>query len=169
MLTAALIRSARTRAKLSQVALARAAGTSQPAIARYESGKSEPRADTLQRILAACGERLTTQSAPARHESVPAAGPRGRLLRRRHGEVLAAVAEVGLLNPRVFGSTSRGEDTATSDLDILVDLGPHSDVLAIYELKELLVPLLGAQVDVTCPEILRPEVLAGALADSVPL
>jgi len=54
MITAAeLLRQARTRAGLSQRALAQRAGTAQSAIARIESGLTSPTWDTLQRLLAA--------------------------------------------------------------------------------------------------------------------
>lgn len=43
---------------LSQRALARRAGTSQPAIARYERGVSTPSWETLERIAEACGQRV---------------------------------------------------------------------------------------------------------------
>jgi transcriptional regulator with XRE-family HTH domain len=55
----ALVRDLRHGAGLSQRALARRAGTSQPAIARYERGLSTPGWGTLQRLAAACGRHLT--------------------------------------------------------------------------------------------------------------
>lgn len=54
------LREARASAGLSQRALARVAGVAQPAIARIESGRVEPRVDTLAHLLHACGQRLTT-------------------------------------------------------------------------------------------------------------
>ena len=169
MSTSSLIRSARMSVGLSQRSLAASAGTSQPAIARYESGRAEPRADTLERILAACGQRLSLVPVPARTENIPARGPMGRLLRRHHGAVLLAVERAGLRNPRLFGSVARGEDHLGSDIDILVDLRDDSDVLAIYELRALLVPMLGDRVDVACPEVLRKKVLARAIEEAVAL
>ncbi|MGI9119261.1 MAG: helix-turn-helix domain-containing protein [Acidimicrobiales bacterium] len=53
-----LIREARLRAGLTQAELARRAGTSQPAIARYERGDVSPRVATLDRIIRACGLEL---------------------------------------------------------------------------------------------------------------
>jgi len=53
-----LLRYARLSAGLSQRDLARRSGVPQPAIARIESGKTAPRADTLERLLEACGARL---------------------------------------------------------------------------------------------------------------
>jgi len=56
-LASALIE-ARTRAGLSQEALALRMGTSQSAVARMESGKTLPSSRSLQRYAAATGSRL---------------------------------------------------------------------------------------------------------------
>lgn len=64
MNTATLIREARRRAALSQEALARRAGTSQPTLASYESGRLVPRIDTVQRILEATGHELSLTALP---------------------------------------------------------------------------------------------------------
>lgn len=53
------LRAARTRAGLTQAALARRAGTSQATISAYEHGRKEPSVATLARLLAATGSRLT--------------------------------------------------------------------------------------------------------------
>lgn len=65
-----LVRDARLAAGLSQRALARRAGTSQPAIARYERGVATPSLETLQRLVAACGQRLrlSTEAIPEAHD-----------------------------------------------------------------------------------------------------
>jgi len=49
---------ARRGAELTQRALALASGVPQPAIARIETGAVVPRVDTLDRLLAACGQAL---------------------------------------------------------------------------------------------------------------
>lgn len=54
-----LIRMARKRAGLTQAQLAEKAGTSQPAIARWEAGERDPGFDTLQRLIHACGLDLS--------------------------------------------------------------------------------------------------------------
>lgn len=59
-----LVRDARLAAGLSQRALAQRAGTSQPAIARYERGVAAPSLETLQRLMAACGRRLRLDTEP---------------------------------------------------------------------------------------------------------
>jgi transcriptional regulator with XRE-family HTH domain len=52
---------ARVRAGLSQLELARRAGTSRPTLSAYERGRKAPTADTLERLLAATGFRLDAQ------------------------------------------------------------------------------------------------------------
>lgn len=66
-----LLRTARSSAGLSQRALARLAGTSQPAIARYERGLATPSWATLVRLLAACGRRprLSAELAADPHDA----------------------------------------------------------------------------------------------------
>lgn len=60
----------RVDAGLSQRALARRAGTSQPAVARYERGAATPSWETLQRLAAACGRRLriSAEAIPDPHD-----------------------------------------------------------------------------------------------------
>jgi transcriptional regulator with XRE-family HTH domain len=48
----------RLAAGLSQRGLAQRAGTSQPAVARYEGGNATPSWETLQRLAESCGRRL---------------------------------------------------------------------------------------------------------------
>ncbi|HKX74137.1 MAG TPA: helix-turn-helix transcriptional regulator [Acidimicrobiia bacterium] len=57
------LRYCRLRAGLTQRQLAVRARVPQPAIARIESGRVVPRADTFSRLLAACGFRLDLQPA----------------------------------------------------------------------------------------------------------
>lgn len=58
------VRRLRTAAGLSQRVLAQRAGTSQPAIARYEGGRSTPSWETLERIAMACGWRARIEVEP---------------------------------------------------------------------------------------------------------
>jgi len=54
-----LLREARLRAGLTQAELARRAGTSQPAVARWESGAVQPSFERLRDLVRACGLELT--------------------------------------------------------------------------------------------------------------
>jgi len=59
-----LVRSARERHGLSQRRLALRAGTDQAAISRLERGETSPTVETLERLLAAMGERLAVKPEP---------------------------------------------------------------------------------------------------------
>lgn len=61
---AALVRTARTEAGLTQAALAARLGTTQSVVSRWERGDDEPRLSTLQRIARACGQRLVLSLEP---------------------------------------------------------------------------------------------------------
>lgn len=86
-----LIRIARRRAGLTQVELARRAGTSQAAVSAYESGRRSPSVDTLCRILAAAGSELRMRLAePDTHRGALAAAeallPAGQVAEHRSRE-----------------------------------------------------------------------------------
>jgi transcriptional regulator with XRE-family HTH domain len=85
MVAADLIARARAQAGISQRALAERAGTSQATISAYESGRKDPSVETLGRLLAAMGARLTVE--PADQVAV---APSATELRRR-GRVLSDV------------------------------------------------------------------------------
>lgn len=55
---------ARTRAGLTQKALARKMGTTQPVVARLEGGRTHPSMRTLERLAAATGTRLLISFEP---------------------------------------------------------------------------------------------------------
>ena len=44
-----------------------------------------------------------------------------QLLQEKSEDILALAAKHGAFNVRVFGSVARGEETETSDIDLLVD------------------------------------------------
>jgi transcriptional regulator with XRE-family HTH domain len=67
----ALIALARRRAGLTQAALARRAGTSQPVISAYEHGRRDPTVHTLQRLIEAAGERLQVIAIPTPVSDLP--------------------------------------------------------------------------------------------------
>jgi len=75
-------------------------------------------------------------------------------LRARRHEILRVAAERGAQNVRVFGSVARGEATADSDVDFLVEMEPGRTALDLSELILDLQDTLGRRVDVV--EIRRP-------------
>lgn len=166
---ATLIRSTRERAGLTQHALARRAGTSQPAVSRYESGAASPSVETLDRLLAAMGARLelSVVEAPRR---LDARTPRMAKLRAHRDQILRTTQRHGASNVRVFGSVARGEDGPDSDIDLLVDLDVRTrGLLPLRAIAEELSALLNERVDVAPVSALAPHVADSALAEAVPL
>lgn len=166
---ATLIRTTRERAGLSQLELARRAGTSQPAVSRYESGVSSPAVDTLDRLLAAMGARLELRAdeAPRR---LDVRTPRMARLRAHRDAIRRVTHRYGASNVRVFGSVARGEDGAESDVDLLVDLDVRRrGLLPLGAIADELSALLGERVDVAPAGALAPHVAESALAEAVPL
>jgi uncharacterized protein len=166
---AGLLRRARLAAGLSQAELARRAGTSQPAVARYESGTASPSVRTLERLLHATGLRLRVTTEPSESTTSPTS-ERMRRLRQARVAIERAARRVGASNVRVFGSVARGHDGPDSDVDLLVDFDVHTHgALPLIRLRRELDQMLDERVDVVTPELLRPDVAERALAEAVPL
>lgn len=166
MEASALIKEARTRAGLTQLELAQAAGTSQPSVAAYESGAKSPSVRTLERLIRATGASLDVKLRPA-----PVA--QGQLLaelRRRREEIRRAAQARRIRNVRVFGSAARGEETDSSDVDLLVDFdAARHGVLPIVGFAIDVRAIIGRDVDVSTVAMLQDEVRKSALAEAVPL
>jgi predicted nucleotidyltransferase len=92
----------------------------------------------------------------------------GRRLRRHRRALIEIAARRGAHNVRVFGSVARGEDIATSDIDLLVDLDDGVGIVSLAGLNRELAELLGVDVDVVPATTLKPamrdEVLSEAIA-----
>lgn len=71
-------------------------------------------------------------------------------------------------NPRVFGSTARGEDGADSDIDILVDMQPMMSIFDLLHIQDDLQSLLGGDIDVVVdsniPDGARDAIMREAIA-----
>lgn len=148
------IRVARQAAGLSQAELARRAGTSQPAVNRYELGRVLPSAATAQRLLQAC-------HAPVRPSE---------LLANNRERVVRLAGSHGARRVLVFGSVARGDDSAGSDIDLLVEIPPERlRLLDLLELGHQIGDLLGVPVDIATPEMLKPRLRAEVLAEARPL
>lgn len=167
MSTGELIRQARTRAGLTQAELARRAGTSQPAVARYEGNHSSPAVATLERLLRAAGVELVLSAAPAAPTDLSSS--RALALREHRGEIRRRVRDAGARNARVFGSVARGDDHESSDIDLVVDYPSADGLLPVIRLRRELSELLGFEVDVVPADALRADVAERVLAEAVPL
>lgn len=91
-----------------------------------------------------------------------------RLLDRHRDAVRRAVERAGASNPRVIGSVACGTDTVTSDVDLLVDLGPEPSIWTVALLVEELGALLGTNVDLV-DDHGSSQALDRARAEAVPL
>ena len=69
-------------------------------------------------------------------------------------------------NARVFGSVLHGQDTDSSDLNILVDPTPETTLLDIGAIRHDLSKLLGVSVDVLTPNALPDKFRATVLAEA---
>ena len=172
---AATIRRARAGAGLSQVDLAARAGTSQPALARYETGSALPTLPTLERLLSACGRRLEIQTPPATQSSASATSIRGQLgpqaeeLRRGRRRLLDAADKHGVGRLRVFGSLARGEADAASDIDLLVDLKPGRTLIDLAAFRREAGEILNLPVDVATVDMLKARIRDEVLIEALPL
>ena len=88
------------------------------------------------------------------------------ILHEKRDPILEVANRHGARNVRVFGSASRGEDHAGSDIDLLVDLDRDRSLLDLAELVADLRDLLGRPVDVAIEgnlhQRLRPQILRDA-------
>ena len=165
-----LISSARVKSGLSQVEFAKRAGTSQPAVARYESGISSPSAATLARLLKAAGFELEVRLRKTNQSDLST--KRALKIRQKRGEIKTLVRAAGAKNVRIFGSVARGEDNAKSDIDLLVDMdlsAVENSGVKIIRLKRDLSKLLGEDVDVVPASLLKKSILESALQDAIPI
>jgi predicted nucleotidyltransferase len=89
-------------------------------------------------------------------------------LQTHRAEVLSLIADYRMANARLFGSVLTGEDTETSDLDLLVDAPPDIG-FAFGELQERLEALLGVRVDLCTPQCLSARIRGRVLATARPL
>lgn len=165
-----LIRRARLQAGMSQAELARRAGVAQPVISAYEGGRREPGLEMLRKLVEASGHDLsiTLDRRPDRPRGLPDT-PRGRKLRRHRRALIDMAARCDATNLRVFGSVARGEDAPSSDVDLLVDLGPRVGLLKLIGLELEMEELLGVDVDLIPASGLKPGLRDRVLAEAIPL
>ena len=165
-----VVKGARRQAGLSQSELARRAGVAQPVISAYEKGRREPSLTMLTKLVEATGHRLHVDVSPlpGLRRGLPDT-PMGRRLRRRRRAIIGACSERGATNVRVFGSVARAEDSAASDIDLLVDLDETVGIVALAGLRRELRALLAAEVDVVPAEALKPALQQQVMAEAIPL
>ncbi|MBW1926658.1 MAG: nucleotidyltransferase family protein [Deltaproteobacteria bacterium] len=68
---------------------------------------------------------------------------------------------------KVFGSFARGEESAASDIDILVELSETADLLDFIRLAEFLERRLGRKVDLVTERALKAELRDGIMSEAL--
>jgi predicted nucleotidyltransferase len=92
-----------------------------------------------------------------------------KVLHQYRDTVRRIIAQGNLRNPRVFGSTARGNDHDGSDLDLLVDAGPETTLFDLGGLQVELEELLGVRVDLLTPQDLPPRIRERVLREAMPV
>ena len=90
-------------------------------------------------------------------------------LHRNRAAILRIAARHGARNVRVFGSVARGEATAESDIDFLVEMEPGRSLLDRAALLVELEQLLGCRVDVATEKVLKHRIKDRVLKEAIPL
>ncbi|MCW8166038.1 nucleotidyltransferase [Verminephrobacter aporrectodeae subsp. tuberculatae] len=83
--------------------------------------------------------------------------------------IRGVVAAHRACNARVFGSVLRGQDTDSSDLDILIDPTPETTLMDVAAIQVELQRLLGVSVDVLTPRALPETFRSRVLSEAVPV
>ena len=92
-----------------------------------------------------------------------------QILAERRSEILAIASKYRVRNLRIFGSVLHGEDTETSDIDLLVDALPGATLFDLGGFQEELEEQLAVKVDVRTPGDLSKYFRDKVLAEAQPL
>lgn len=87
----------------------------------------------------------------------------------KRDEILRIAGLHGARNVRVFGSVARGESSAGSDLDLLIEWEPGRSLFDQVHLTQELQELLGVRVDIATERSLHPTLRHRILREAVPL
>lgn len=132
------LRRARGNAGISQAQLARYARTSQSRISSYEAGVVTPTEPTQVRLLEAA-------------RPLPSVS-----LDRHRSEVLSLASRHKVGNVRVFGSVARGQDTRSSDVDLLVTPDDGASLFDLVAFAQETEDIVGCPVDVLSDRTVTP-------------
>ncbi|MGA2938198.1 MAG: nucleotidyltransferase family protein [Syntrophobacteraceae bacterium] len=90
-------------------------------------------------------------------------------VREKREEILKVAARRGAKNVRLFGSLARGEESADSDVDLLVDMEEGRSLLDLSNLLQDMEQLLGCRVHLVEPEALHWAIRERIIEEAVPL
>lgn len=146
------IRQARLEAGLTQAELAERAGISRSNVAAYEVDKRPLSDDMVERVLSAARRRYPSE-----------------ILAAHADEVIGIVEKHRGSNVHVFGSCARGDDTLTSDVDLLFEAGPDTGLAVLGAIQAEVEGLLEVEVDLVTFGSLRGASGDRIRAEAVPL
>jgi predicted nucleotidyltransferase len=92
-----------------------------------------------------------------------------QVFERHRDDVRRVVGKHGLANPRVFGSVARGDDQDSSDIDLMVDVGPTTTGFALGSAYMELRDLLGVPLDLITSRQVPPGARERVFAEAVPV
>lgn len=99
--------------------------------------------------------------------------PRRRItmsdLRARGREIRSLAERRGVRNIRVFGSVARGDADERSDLDLLIDYGPETDLFDLAGFALDVEEMLGVYTQVATVQGLKPRMRDRVLQEAVAL
>jgi uncharacterized protein len=90
-------------------------------------------------------------------------------IRTKRAIILQLATRYGIRRVRLFGSVARGEDSAESDVDVLVDFEPGRSLLDQVGFEQDMADLLGCRVDVVVEGGISPYLEDRILQEAVPL
>jgi predicted nucleotidyltransferase len=96
-------------------------------------------------------------------------GPQADKLRRNRRRLLDAAERHGIDHVRAFGSLARGEASAESDVDLLVDLKPRHTLLDLAAFRREAGEILDLPVDVATVDMLKERIRDEVLSEALPL
>jgi len=166
-----VLRRARLLSGLAQRELADRSGVSQPVISVYEKGRREPGLKMLNKLVDATGYELVIELVPrgSRTQMVPVEQSLLRRVRQQREAILAIAARRGAHNVRLFGSVARGDESETSDVDLLVDLADGVSLLELIGLERELSELLGCEVDVVPERNVKAGIAERVMLEATPV
>ncbi|QEP43529.1 nucleotidyltransferase [Ectothiorhodospiraceae bacterium BW-2] len=88
------------------------------------------------------------------------------ILQQHKSEIVTIAEQCHAVNVRLFGSVVRGEESAYSDIDLLVDFLPGSTLIDQINLTERLTTILERKVDVVSSRSLNKYLRQQILGDA---
>ena len=90
-------------------------------------------------------------------------------LRARKPQIQQVAGQYGVHNIRVFGSVARGEDTANSDIDLLVDMEETRSLLDLVGFQQSVQAILKQPTDILTENSISPYLRESILREAISL